>query len=289
VLAEAASQWRCQGWEDAAEMLEAPAVDAIFLATPIGLHAAQGALALHAGKHLWCEKPLTGTATQTSALADLSRSRGLSLAEGFMYLYHPHFRDLAEMVTGGDLGVVRSVTCRFGIPPLERPGFRDRPELGGGAFLDVGCYPVSAISELFPDASANVLFAELVAGAGSAVDSEGRALLRLGEEVAVGLEWRIGSAYRNEIDCWGTEGSVCTERIFSKSADYVPRYRLLDRQGQESFRSGTPQNHFVAMLAAFAGMVADPAAAEAERRAVVRRAQLMELIRERSHRPTERM
>jgi predicted dehydrogenase len=287
VVSAACETYGCATWDAAEAMLADAAVDAVYLSTPIALHAEQGRAVLAAGKHLWCEKPFTSTADEAEALAGLSRERGVSVGEAFMYLYHPHFAALAEVVRSGRIGQVLRMDCRFGIPPLERPGFRADPALGGGAFLDVGSYPLSAVSALFPGAEPEVRFAEVSAGDGSAVDTAGRTLLRCEGGVDAVLEWRTGAAYRNEIDLWGTEGSVLTGRIFSKPADYVPQLRLLDRTGRESVEEVRAGNHFVAMLEAFFVLAGDPAAAERERAAITARARLRDRVREHSNRAGE--
>ena len=282
VVARTTAATGCVGWNDPQDMLDDSRVDVVYLSTPIGLHAEQGRTVLAADKHLWCEKPLSGNADDATALAKLSRARRLTLAEGFMYLYHPQFRYLQHVVKSGELGYIHSVSCRFGIPPLRRPSFRDSPELGGGAFLDVGCYPISAITSFFPDADPDVRFAEIGVARGSLVDTSGRAVLRFANDVCALLEWGIRCAYRNEIDFWGTNGSVFSERIFSKGADYVPRFRFLDQQGRERYEHGTADNHFVAMLRSFRNLIDDADGAEHERASIMRRALVSDQIREQS-------
>jgi predicted dehydrogenase len=281
VVDAACAEHGCVRWGTAEAMLADPAIDVVYLSTPIALHAAQGESVLRAGKHFWCEKPLAERAEEAEALGKLSRDRGVTVAEGFMYLYHAHFARLGEMVRA-ELGRIDSVVCRFGIPPLERPSFRSDPELGGGAFLDVGCYPVSAAAALFPGQEPEVSFAEIAVAEGSRVDTSGRALLTYAGGASALLEWRTDGAYRNDVDVWGAGGSVQTERIFSKPADYVPRFRVLDRQGRETVQEERAENHFVTMLEAFRGFVDDPAAAERERGRIATRARLMDRIRDRS-------
>lgn len=282
VVSATCAERGCRSWKSAEAMLADPGVDAVYIATPISLHAQQGSSVLRAGKHLWCEKPIAMRAAQAEALVDLSRDRGLIVAEGFMYLYHAQFIQLRTMILSGRLGRLATIVCRFGIPPLERPSFRTNPDLGGGAFLDVGSYPISAITAFFPDSDPEVSFAEIVVAPASKVDTEGRALLRYEGVTSVFLEWRIDGAYRNEIDVWGTDGSVFSERIFSKPADYVPRLRILDRQGRETIEIGRAENHFVTMVNTFRGLVGNAVAAEAERSRILRQARLMDRIQDRS-------
>lgn len=282
VVASVSKDFGCRSWEAADLMLEDREVDVIYLSTPIGLHASQGEAVLQSGKHLWCEKPLCRNSEEVATLTSLARERGYTVAEGFMYLYHPQFSYLQTVLKSGRLGYIQGVTCRFGIPPLARPGFRNSDELGGGAFLDVGSYPISAMVSLFPHTRPEVSFSDIEVEPGSPVDTTGTAILRCDGGVRATLEWGVGSSYRNEIDVWGTDGSVSSERVFSKQADYVPRFRFLDRMGRESFELGERANHFAEMLAAFRAFIDNEAAAEQERKRIERCAALMDAVREHS-------
>ena len=276
--AAAAERWGCRAWADPEAMLRDPRIDAVFVATPTGLHAEHGGRVLRAGKHLWCEKPLTTTLADTDDLLALSRAGGVSVAEGHMHLYHPQLRQLAALA-GGRLGTVRSLTSRFGIPPLAFESFRSDPRMGGSALLDVGCYPIAALQALFPDARQRVRYARVDTRDGFAVDTDGFAALELSNGVFAQLEWRTNSAYRNEIELWGDEGSVFTDKIYSKPPDYVPLFRLRDRHGVETVEQGQAGNHFVNMFAAFRAMAADQALAEQERRRIAWRAGILDDIR----------
>lgn len=278
VVSRCVSEQACMGWTNADKMLEDSMVDVVYLSTPIGLHASQGLSVLRTDKHLWCEKPLAENTEKISELVALSLVRGKSLAEGFMYLYHPQFSQVAEILNSGTLGEIRNIACQFGIPPLERPGFRLIPELGGGAFLDVGCYPVSAAASFFPGLVPEVLFSKIDTVRGSPVDCEGRAVLRYGNGATATLNWGTNHAYRNEIDIWGSKGSVSTERFFSKPAAYVPQFRFRDLNGREICKVSQCGNHFVAMFEAFRQLVDDPVKAAYERSMITRRAQLMDAI-----------
>ena len=102
-------------------MIGDPQLDAVYLSTPIGLHAAHGRKVLGAHKHLWCEKPLAVDSEEATMLIELSRQRGVTLGEGFMYLYHHQFLYLREVLQSPRIGCLQSIWCRFGIPPLEHP------------------------------------------------------------------------------------------------------------------------------------------------------------------------
>src|SRR5262245_16228645 len=92
---------------DAAETLADPTIDAVLVATPTGLHADHGRAVLEAGKHLWCEKPLNA-----EGLVELGSAADLAVCEAFMYVHHPQFARIAELVET-ELGRVTSLVCRF--------------------------------------------------------------------------------------------------------------------------------------------------------------------------------
>ena len=113
VVNECAKKWDCLGWIDPAQMLVDQSVDIVYLATPIGLHASQGRQVLEAGKHLWCEKPLTCDLADAQMLVQLAKKKGLTLAEGFMYLDHPQFTRVTRFVqeSAEIYKIVKHITC----------------------------------------------------------------------------------------------------------------------------------------------------------------------------------
>jgi len=276
------AQYGCRGWVDDAAMLADPAVDAVYIATPSGLHAEHAGRVLHAGRHAWVEKPAVMRREEAVRLAEQSRTVSRSFCEGFMYLFHPQFLDLQAGIRDGRIGRPLSVTCRFGIPALSAPGFRTDPAMGGSALYDVGSYTVSAVLALFPEAAASVVSRVVSRRPGSAVDTSGHAIMRM-DEVDVHLEWRTESAYRNEIFVWGEGGSVSTDLIFSKPADHVPVLQWRDAHGTPTDTRAAAANHFVEMLRTFGRWATDGVAADAERARVVRRAEVLESIGVRSN------
>ena len=79
-------------------MLTHPALDVVYVSTPIGLHFSMAEKALKAGKEVWCEKPLTCDFRETQALVALAEDNGKVLTESFMYLHHPQFKRVKQFV-----------------------------------------------------------------------------------------------------------------------------------------------------------------------------------------------
>ena len=268
-----AEQWSCYGWNDPLQMLNSNEVDVVYIATPIGTHFSLAQQAIEAGKHVWCEKPLTCSYSDTQALVMLAEEKGKILTESFMYLFHPQFQRVKKFV--GDSKRIYSVICRFGIPNLDKPGFRNNPKLCGGALWDVATYTTSALLSLFPDQQVEVIFAEVLTKDSSQVDSEGRVVLRFSQGVTAYLEWGVGVAYKNEIDLWAEDGSFFTDKIFSKPKEYQPQYRIRDLHGNENVENGEQSEQFMEMFHNFARIMSDKEKAIAEKKSILQRAKLM--------------
>ncbi len=126
-------------------LLEDPRIDAVYIPLPVALHHEWAIRCAQAGKHALVEKPLALNAEQAEAMIEAFRQRGLLLAEGMMYRYHPLNRRAYEWVREGMVGDVRHVRASFWAAAKDAKNIRMRPELGGGALLDLGCYCVSVM------------------------------------------------------------------------------------------------------------------------------------------------
>lgn len=125
-------------------------VDIVYIATPHPFHAHDAALALNAGKHVLVEKPITLNAAEARELADLAAERGLLLLEAMWTRFLPHVERIREILASGVLGEVRSFTADHRQKLPGDPAHRiNAPELGGGALLDLGIYPISFAAHLF--------------------------------------------------------------------------------------------------------------------------------------------
>ena len=123
-------------------LLEDDAVEVVYIATPIATHAELARRALRAGKHVLVEKAFATTADDARGLAALAAREDRFLMEAMWMRFNPAFRRMMEEVENGAIGEVRTVQAGFGIPfPPDWNIWR--PELGGGALLDMGVYPLT--------------------------------------------------------------------------------------------------------------------------------------------------
>jgi predicted dehydrogenase len=127
-----------------AELVAAPDVDVVYVATPHPFHAEGALAALDAGKHVLVEKPFALNAGQAAAIAERARNRGLIALEAMWTRFLPHMIRVREILADGALGEIRAVFADHGQSLPTDPGHRiQAPELGGGALLDLGIYPIS--------------------------------------------------------------------------------------------------------------------------------------------------
>ena len=126
------------------------AVDVVYIGTPIGTHADLARRALWAGKHVVVEKAFTTTAAEARELADLAAAQHRFLMEAMWMRFNPAFQRMLDEIDDGVIGEVRSVQASFGFP--APPTWSHwHPELGGGALLDMGVYPLTLAHVLLGD------------------------------------------------------------------------------------------------------------------------------------------
>jgi predicted dehydrogenase len=132
---------------DYAAVLANPDVDLVYIPLPSTLQAEWAVKALQAGKHVLCEKPLTANAITAALVAETSEATGKRAFVGFHYRLHGFTRRLLEVLRSGMLGEVRRVEFDYSIPHfVVKPGnIRLDADLGGGSFMDVGCYAVDLV------------------------------------------------------------------------------------------------------------------------------------------------
>ena len=228
---QALDRWGGQSWALPAEMLRCSSVDIVYLATPTGLHFEHGMEVMRAKKHLICEKSLTAEPQQSQQLIHFARLEDLVLCEAVMFEYHPQFSALRKAVHHDDFGKALHAFCCFGLPRLEKPGFRLNKALGGGALLDVGCYPLAMARALFGEL-ATPLHAHLEFPGIGEVDTAGDASLLFADGTRADVAWGYNRAYTAEILVLGEKQSVYVDRVFSKPPTMPSSIVLRDDSGK---------------------------------------------------------
>lgn len=132
-------------------LVQDPDVDVVYVGTIHTMHVSHARLALEAGKHVVCEKPMGINEAQVRELVELARERKLFLMEAMWTRFFPAVRKAREVLASGVIGIPKAVQGDFGFicdPPPAKSRMWD-PAQGGGAILDIGIYLVQATTMVF--------------------------------------------------------------------------------------------------------------------------------------------
>lgn len=125
-----------------AELVADPDIEAVYVASPHSEHRDHALLAIEAGKHVLVEKSFTRNAPEAREVLDAARDRGVFAMEAMWTRFLPHMVALRAVIASGAIGDVVTVIASHGQPIADVPRMA-RPELAGGALLDLGIYPVA--------------------------------------------------------------------------------------------------------------------------------------------------
>src|SRR6267378_3393008 len=139
------------------ELIDDPDIDAIYNPLPNHLHVPWSIRAAEQGKHVLCEKPIALTAREARELLDTRDRTGVQIGEAFMVRTHPQWLEVKEIVASGTIGELRLIAGHFSYYRRDPGDIRSRVEWGGGALLDVGCYPITIARWLFGAEPAEVV------------------------------------------------------------------------------------------------------------------------------------
>ncbi len=132
------------------ELLADPNIDAVYIPLPNHLHVPWSIRALEAGKHVLCEKPIGLSAVEAEELLSVAKKYPeLKVMEAFMYRHHPQWQRAKQMVTDGKIGELRTIQSFFSYYNVDPNDIRNKPGMGGGALMDIGCYSISLSRFIF--------------------------------------------------------------------------------------------------------------------------------------------
>lgn len=156
---EFAREFGAKRWYgDWREMLNDPEIDAVYIATPVYLHAPQTIAAAEAGKHVLCEKPMAMNAAECDEMIAACDANSVKLGIAYYRRFYPVLARVRELIASGELG--RPVVAQINsfeyvdLPPEDpRHWFLERSKNGGGPMMDFGCHRLEVLTDLFGNVS----------------------------------------------------------------------------------------------------------------------------------------
>ena len=125
------------------ELLADNSIEAVYIPLPNHLHVPWTIKAAEAGKHVLCEKPIALNAAEARTLINVRDRTGVRIQEAFMVRTHPQWLETRRLIHSGKMGSLRSITGFFSYFNPDPTNIRNQLELGGGALMDIGCYPIN--------------------------------------------------------------------------------------------------------------------------------------------------
>jgi len=124
-------------------------IDAVYNPLPNHLHVPWTIRAAEAGKHVLCEKPIGLNMDEARRLLAVRDRTGVKIQEGFMVRTHPQWIGTRDLIRSGRIGDVRAVIGFFSYFNRDPANIRNKPEIGGGTLMDIGCYPITMSRFIF--------------------------------------------------------------------------------------------------------------------------------------------
>ncbi len=201
------------------DLVADPAVDVIYVASPHPFHEEHALLALNAGKHVLVEKPFAMNAAQAQTVVSRAEELGLVVLEAMWTRYLPHMVRIRELVRGGAIGTVRSVIADHNqnLPrdPLHRI---NNPDLGGGALLDLGIYPVSFAYDVLGEPTSVIAAATRTA---TGVDRQTAMILSYGEDAQAVLQTTLDLNGPTRAVIVGSEGRIEIDEVWYNQTTFT--------------------------------------------------------------------
>jgi xylose dehydrogenase (NAD/NADP) len=186
-------------------LLADPEIEAVYISLPNYMHTEWSVKAVEAGKHVLCEKPFTRNPEDITRAWDAADNAGRLLSEAFMYRHNPQTKKAKELVESGAIGELRLVRSTFSYGLYDESNIRLRPDVEGGALMDVGCY--------------NVSWSRWIAGEPERVQGEAwygpsgtdwvfTGTMRFPDDVLAVFDCGTAMTNRDEVEIVGSEGSL---------------------------------------------------------------------------------
>lgn len=264
-------------------LLEDTSLDAVYIPLPNSLHYEWIKKSFQKNLHILIEKSLACEYEEVVELNNLAKEKGLVLIENFQFRFHSQLQYIKKLVDSGEIGELRNIRASFGFPPFsDADNIRYKKELGGGALLDAGAYPLK-ISQIFLGDEISVQSASLDTPSDKEVDIWGSAYIKqnnenLSSQIAFGFD----HFYQNSIELWGSKGKIYTNRIFTAAPSFEPIIEIETNDRKESIKLSS-DNHFKNMLKYFYTQIITKENIEDEYNQNINQARLIKELKEKAN------
>lgn len=221
-------------------MLDDPEIEAVYIPLPNTLHKEWVIKAAQKGKHVLCEKPLSGNVKDVQEMIETCDKAGVKFMEAFAYLHSPIIREVQEQIAAGAIGELSFMESVFFTPGYTPENIRVRRETLGGSVYDLGCYCLSMILSLVKEEPTEVM--AMASYTDVKIDDFASAHLRFANGFRASLMSGMFPAQRaDRIIIYGTEGTLDAPVAFNQCGDLS--YKIIKGNKEEVFHVHVPDNY----------------------------------------------
>jgi len=247
-------EYKVEAFNNYQALLDMPDMQAVYIPLPNSMHYKWINNSLKKGLHVLCEKSLCENYDDAEIVVAIARENGILLKENFQFEYHPQINIVKSILQKEEIGEIRLMRSSFGFPPFkDTDNIRNKKELGGGALLDAGAYPIKATKIFLGDGlkfQSGTLFIDQKYG----VDTRGAGSLISESGVTSQIGFGFDHFYQCNTELWGTKGKITMNRIFTAGPGVTPSVILEKPDGTQQIEVDQA-DHFVNLLNDFSNKI----------------------------------
>lgn len=220
-------------------------IQAVYIPLPNSLHFEWVKKAIEHKKHILVEKSLGVSLQEVEYLNNFAKFNQVALVESFQFRFHKQLSKILELMKSNTIGDIRAINSSFGFPPFpDKHNIRYKKELGGGALLDAGAYPVK-ITQLLLGNNIKVSSAKLFYDAELKIDLWGSAFIESNiSPICSKISFGFDNYYQCNVDIWGSKGKISANRIFTSPPESDAVIYLENEFGKQEILI-PKDNHFL--------------------------------------------
>lgn len=240
-------KFNCQIYSKYQDLINDTDIQIVYIPLPNSLHFEWVKKALLNKKHVLVEKSLACTLEEVIELNELAKSKKVALIENFQFRFHTQLEFIKKLLSSNEIGKLRSIRSSFCFPPfVDNNNIRYKKELGGGALLDAGAYPIKLAHELLGKnikVSSAVLNYENydvdIWGAGTIIEAS--------SNISFQFVFGFDHHYQCNVEIIGSLGKISTQRIFTAPPGFEVEI-IIEKNQERRVEKIPAQNHYSNML-----------------------------------------
>lgn len=228
-----------KGYGSIDEMLADPEIQIVYIGTPHSTHKEYALKAFAAGKAVLCEKPVTINAAELKEMIDAARSNHVFFMEAMWTRFLPAIKKVREWLSNGLIGEVKMMEANFGfVVPWNPEGRLLNINLGGGALLDAGTYPISFASMVFDGKKPEKIGSVAYFGE-THVDEEFTGVISYGGQQMASVSAALRTGMISDAWIYGSSGKIqVPDFVFGRSAELISDGKYIEHFEPEFISNG---------------------------------------------------